>query len=79
MVTWKDIYTREEQAKDLLREAEQEHLAQEVLASAPQHNHFYCHVLKWLGGRLVAMGQALQSRHSDAARSSQPLAGAHSS
>jgi hypothetical protein len=79
MVNWADFYTRQEQIKDLQREAEQERLAQEALASTPQHNHFYCHALMWLGGRLVAIGQALQSRHSDAGRSSQPLAGAHNS
>lgn len=79
MVNWADIYTRQEQNKDLQREAEQERLAREALASAPQHDHFYCHALTWLGGRLVAVGQALQARHSEAARSAQPLASAHSS
>jgi hypothetical protein len=66
MVTWTDIDTRQEQNKDLQREAEQERLTREALASAPQHDHFYCHALTWLGGRLVAVGQALQSRHRNA-------------
>ncbi len=78
MVTWTDFYTRQEQIKDLQREAERDRLEQEALANAPQHDHFYCHALTWLGGRLVAVGQALQARHSDAARRPRPLAGAHS-
>ena len=56
MVNWTDFYTRQGQIKDLQREMEQERLEREALASAPQRNHFYCHVLMWLDGRLVAMG-----------------------
>ena len=71
MINWTDIYTRQEQAKDLQREAEQERLAQEALATRPPHDHFYGHALTWLGERLVAVGQALQSRYSDTARAPQ--------
>ena len=54
---------RLERYKDLLREAEQERLIQQVLAGREKHDGFYRAALAWLGGRLVEWGESLQQRY----------------
>jgi hypothetical protein len=63
----KDVLVRQEQCKDLLREAERERLIQQIrLSSADddwRYRRFHCRLLTWLGNRLVALGTTLQRRY----------------
>ena len=61
MLLWSDVLARQERAKGLLREAEQERLARQAPAGREQR-HVANRMLSWLGQRLVAWGTRLQKR-----------------
>ena len=63
MIDWLSPLERQERYKDLLREAEQERLIQQVLAGREKHDGFYRAALAWLGCRLVEWGESLQQRY----------------
>ena len=58
-----DFLVRQEQYKDLLREAERYRLVRQVLAGRERRYLFYYRALTWLGFRLVAWGWRLQERY----------------
>ncbi len=67
IVTWNDQMVKQEQYKDLMREAESYRLAHKVLTGHERSNRFYSGALTWLGHRLVVWGRRLQERYGTAA------------
>ena len=65
---------RHERYKELLREAEQERLVQQVLAGRERRDRFYRPALVWLGCRLVEWGKSLQRRYGTTSLASQFMA-----
>jgi hypothetical protein len=65
---------RHERYKELLREAEQERLVQQVLAGREKRDGFYRPALVWLGCRLVEWGKSLQQRYDNASLAPQLVA-----
>jgi hypothetical protein len=52
----KDIRMKEEQRKDLLRQAEQYRLAKQALAGRPPKDSFWLRLFHWLGHQLIDIG-----------------------
>ena len=63
MIDWLSPLERQGRYKDLLREAEQERLVQQVLAGREKRDGFYRAALVWLGCHLVEWGKSLQQRY----------------
>ena len=75
MVNWLGAMEQQEHFKDLLREAEQDRLAQQALAGREKRDQIYCSALAWLGCRLVEWGKSLQRRYGNASLASPLVAG----
>jgi hypothetical protein len=66
MISWNQVMAQQERCKDLLREAERERTARQVLAGRDRRNRFYCQALTWLGDHLVTWGSRLQEQYGPA-------------
>ncbi len=66
----KNIRMVEEHRKDLLRQAEQYRLVQQVLSGAPPEDGIRTRLLRFIGLRLVNMGRLLKRTYGRQARSS---------
>jgi hypothetical protein len=77
LVTRNDQMVKQEQYKDLIREAERYRLVHKGLAGHERGNRFYSGALTWLGHRLVAWGRRLQERYGTAAPASMPQSANH--
>ncbi len=60
-----------------LKDAEASRLASIAMAGREQSRRFCCGVLAWLGYRLIAWGQGLEDRYSDAPSSPVPQSANH--
>ena len=67
MLSWTDVVARQERYADLLREAESERLARQVMARGRTHGRFHRRALGWMGHHLVTWGCRLQERYGAAA------------
>ena len=63
MLNWSHVTAQQERYQDLLREAEQDGLFEQMQAGHAMRNRFHCQALTWLGNRLVAWGWRLQERY----------------
>ena len=64
MLGWKEIYIQQEQKNDWLRQAERERLARIARYGLRGNSRRYAPALAWLGSRLIAWGQHLQTEYS---------------
>ena len=62
MANWIDIVVKQEQYKDLLREAERERLVRAARAGRRRRSRVAGPLLAWLGSLLIALGRRLQAR-----------------
>ena len=62
MANWIDFAVKQEQHKDLLREAERERLVRAALAGRRKRTRVFGPLLVWVGNRLIAWGRWLQAR-----------------
>ena len=62
MANWIDFAFKQEQHKDLLREAERERLVRAARAGRRRRTRVVGPLLVWLGNLLIAWGERLQAR-----------------
>jgi hypothetical protein len=67
MFGWGSVLIQKERYADLLREAERERLARQVLASRERRNRVTGQAPTWLGHRPATWGCRLQEQHAVAA------------
>ena len=63
MLNWSHVTAQQERYQDLLCQAEQDGLYEQMQAGRTMRDRFHCRVLTWLGDRLVAWGRRLQARY----------------
>jgi hypothetical protein len=72
MSLWMEHLNELEHYHALLREAEQERIAREVLQGRQENHTVYGSVMSWLGSHLCAWGDQLQERYGNATATSIP-------
>ncbi len=63
MFSEKDLLVRQEQMKDLLRAAQRERLARQVMGGRKGRDSLHGRALVWLGGRMVDLGSYLEQNY----------------
>ena len=63
MLNWSHVTAQQERYQDLLREAEQDGLFEQLRAGHARRDRLHRQALTWLGNRLVAWGGRLQERY----------------